>query len=183
MERHSIPTAKWSVHDTEASALQAVEGPCVIKADGLAAGKGVLIAKDVHQAQEAVKEVFSGRFGGAASQVLVEELLEGPEVSVLALCDGERAVVLMPCRDHKRRFDADAGPNTGGMGAVCPAPNISESDVQFVLKQVLQPTVDGMRQEGMPFRGGSVRWIDVDPKGAQGVGVQCSLWRPQNVSR
>ena len=167
MERHDIPTARWSVHDSEASALQAIVGPCVVKADGLAAGKGVLIAQDAAKARDAVKEVFSGKFGEAASQVVIEELLVGPEVSVLALCDGHRAVGLMPCRDHKRRFDADAGPNTGGMGAICPAPGVTQADLQMVLDRVLQPTVDGMRQEGMPFRGvlyAGIMWTQDGPK-------------------
>jgi phosphoribosylamine--glycine ligase len=118
MDAHGIPTAAWSVHTDAASAHAAVTGPCVVKADGLAAGKGVVVADDAAEAHGAIDETFGGRFGDAGAQVVVEERLTGPEVSVLALCDGERAVPLLPARDHKRRFDGDVGPNTGGMGAI-----------------------------------------------------------------
>ena len=153
MDRHEIPTGGWSEHTNKESALAAVQGPCVVKADGLAAGKGVVVAPDAATARAAIEEIFGGRFGEAGSRVIVEELLIGPEVSVLALCDGSHAVPLLPCRDHKRRFDGDEGPNTGGMGAVCPAPGVSEAQLEVIRQEVLQRAVDGMASEGIPFRG------------------------------
>jgi phosphoribosylamine--glycine ligase len=153
MDRHQIPTAQWSVHADATSAHAAVQGPCVVKADGLAAGKGVFVTSDEVDAHAAIDSIFAGAFGSAGHRVVVEELLEGPEVSVLALCDGSRAVALKPCRDHKRRFDGGEGPNTGGMGAICPPPGLDESLLDQIHQDVLQPVVDGMAAEGHPFRG------------------------------
>jgi len=153
MDRHGIPTAEWSVHTEAASAHAAVSGPCVIKADGLAAGKGVFVTRVEADAHAAIDSIFAGAFGEAGHRVVVEELLEGPEVSVLALCDGRRAVALKPCRDHKRRFDGGGGPNTGGMGAICPPPDVDDALLEQVYETVLQPVVDGMAAEGHPFRG------------------------------
>ena len=152
MDRHHIPTAGWSVHDNAQSAHAAITGPCVVKADGLAGGKGVIVAHSAGDAHAAIDEVFA-RFGAAAARVVVEELLVGPEVSFIALCDGTRAVPLLPCRDHKRRFDADQGPNTGGMGAICPVPGVDEALIRQIHDTVLAPTVAGMAAEGTPFIG------------------------------
>lgn len=153
MDRHSIPTGRWSSHTSRETALSAISGPCVVKADGLAAGKGVVVADGAADAREAVESMFDGAFGDAGHRVLIEERLDGPEVSVLALCDGVRAIPMLPCRDHKRRFEDDEGPNTGGMGAVCPPVDATADLVEQVRAEVLQPAVDGMRAEGMPFRG------------------------------
>ncbi|MDG1482175.1 MAG: phosphoribosylamine--glycine ligase [Myxococcota bacterium] len=152
MDRHSIPTAGWSVHDNAQSAHDAITGPCVVKADGLAGGKGVIVAQSAAAAHTAVDDVFE-RFGAAAARVVIEELLIGPEVSIIALCDGTRAVPLLPCRDHKRRYDNDQGPNTGGMGAICPVPGVDADLIAQVHSEVLAPTVAGMAAEGMPFTG------------------------------
>lgn len=165
MDRHGIPTAAWSVHTDEASALSAITGPCVVKADGLAAGKGVVVADTAEQARAAVSEVFGGRFGTAGARVVIEERLTGPELSVIALCDGQRAVPLMPCRDHKRRFDDDQGPNTGGMGAVCPPPDATAELVAQVVETVLEPTVRGMAAEGHTFRGVLYAGMMLTPNG------------------
>jgi len=153
MDRHNIPTGAWSAHTDAESAHAAISGPCVVKADGLAAGKGVVVAVDPSEAHSAVDRMFAGAFGDAGHRVIIEELLIGPELSVLAICDGSRAVPMLPCRDHKRRFDSDKGPNTGGMGAVCPPEDDTPELVQAVLEDVLQPTVDGMAAEGTPFIG------------------------------
>jgi phosphoribosylamine--glycine ligase len=152
MDRHGIPTAGWSVHDSAASAHAVITGPCVVKADGLAGGKGVIVAQSADEAHAAIDEVFD-RFGAASAQVVIEELLVGPEVSIIALCDGTRAVPLLPCRDHKRRYDADQGPNTGGMGAICPVPGVGAELIAQVHAEVLAPTVAGMAAEGTPFVG------------------------------
>ena len=153
MAAAGVPTAAWGVYTEQATALAAITGPCVVKADGLAAGKGVIVAESAAHAQSAVRDIFAGRFGEAGTRVLIEERLSGPEVSVLALCDGERAVPLQPARDHKRRFDGSGGPNTGGMGAICPAPDVTDADLERIHRTVLQPVVDLMRARGTPFRG------------------------------
>lgn len=152
MDRHSIPTAGWSVHDNAQSAHAVITGPCVVKADGLAGGKGVIVAQSEAAAHAAVDDVFE-QFGAAAARVVIEELLVGPEVSIIALCDGTRAVPLLPCRDHKRRYDSDQGPNTGGMGAICPVPGVDAALIAQVHAEVLAPTVAGMAAEGAPFTG------------------------------
>lgn len=165
MDEHGIPGPRWSTHEEAATAHAAVEamGTCVVKADGLAAGKGVIVADSAEQAHAAVDEVLGGRFGGA--RVVLEERLFGPELSVLALCDGQRALPLMPARDHKRRYDRDQGPNTGGMGAVCPPAGLDPALVEQVRREVLQPTVDGMRARGTPFRGLLYAGIMLTPTG------------------
>lgn len=153
LDRHGIPTAAWSEHTSADTAHAAIQGPCVVKADGLAAGKGVVVAGSAAEAHEAVELVFGGRFGVAGARLIIEERLSGPEVSILALCDGRRAVPLLPTRDHKRRYDGDQGPNTGGMGAICPVPEVGAELLEAVRRTVLQPTVEGMAAEGSPFRG------------------------------
>ena len=165
MDRHGIPTAGWSLHDRLEPALAAITGPCVVKADGLAAGKGVVVADSAAQAGQAVREVFDGRFGEAGRQVLIEERLSGPEVSILALCDGKRALPLLSARDHKRRYDADQGPNTGGMGAICPAPGLSPELLEIARRDVLQRVVDGMAAEGAPFQGVLYAGLMLSPDG------------------
>ena len=165
MDRHRIPTAGWSCHTTPETAHEAVSGPCVVKADGLAAGKGVIVADTATEAHTAIDAMFEGAFGSAGHRVVIEERLTGPEVSILALCDGTRAVPMMPCRDHKRRFDGDGGPNTGGMGAICPPPDVSEALVETVLQEVLQATVDGMAEEGTPFKGVLYAGLMLTPDG------------------
>jgi phosphoribosylamine---glycine ligase len=153
MDRHGIPTATHQSFTEEKAATEFISGPCVVKADGLAGGKGVFVCSSAEAARDAVSQIFGGRFGAAGTTVLVEELLEGPEVSVIALCDGQQAVPMMPCRDHKRRFDGDLGPNTGGMGAICPPEDLDDALLAEVHRTVLQPVVDGMLEEGSPFRG------------------------------
>jgi len=152
MARHNIPTASYGRFSDKQSALQALVGPCVVKADGLAAGKGVLICTSKDEAVGAVEHIFGGAFGEAGAEVVIEELLDGPEVSVLALCDGERFLTLPPAQDHKRRFEGDKGPNTGGMGAYAPV-EVPEGLIDSVGNLVIAPTLQGMAQEGAPFSG------------------------------
>lgn len=159
MERHGIPTAKFSVCSDLDDALQAVRGPrfglpVVIKADGLAAGKGVVIATTRQEAEAAVRSAMVDRaFGDAGGRLVIEECLTGPEVSAFYLCDGSRAMFLSTAQDHKRIWDDDRGPNTGGMGAFAPSPLITADVADFSHRQVAQAVVDGMRDEGEPYIG------------------------------
>jgi phosphoribosylamine--glycine ligase len=157
MERHQVPTAAFSVHGDLDSAVQQVDrraGPCVVKADGLAAGKGVIVCRSPYEARQAVREMLGeGRFGEAGARVVIEDLLEGEEVSVLALCDGDAIVPLIAAQDHKAAFEGDSGPNTGGMGAYAPAPVVDAELAGLIHEQVLRRTVEGMAADGMPFKG------------------------------
>ena len=151
-----IPTAAYGRFPDAASAKAFIAkkgAPIVVKADGLAAGKGVIIAETVDQANEAVDEILGGRFGAAGAEVVVEEFLEGEEASFFALCDGTNVLPLATAQDHKRVFDNDQGPNTGGMGAYSPAPVMTPGLSLRVMKEIVEPTVRAMRDKGMPFKG------------------------------
>jgi phosphoribosylamine--glycine ligase len=151
MEAAGVPTAAFAVVDTVAGGMAAITSyPVVIKFDGLAAGKGVVIAQDERQAREALAAFLEERRFGAG-QVVVEEHLEGEELSLLALCDGERAVPLASAQDYKRIFDGDEGPNTGGMGSYSPVPEVD--DVRAIAAIVHQPVVDELARRGTPFHG------------------------------
>jgi phosphoribosylamine--glycine ligase len=157
MARHNVPTAGFRVFtdaDEAEAYVRAAGRPLVVKADGLAAGKGVTVAKDGDEAADAVDRIMRQReFGGAGERVLIEECLVGEEVSFHVVCDGERYVPLAPAQDHKRAYDGDLGPNTGGMGAYSPPPVVTDDVLQKTLAQVVEPTLAGMRAEGHPFRG------------------------------
>lgn len=157
MHRHSIPTAAYAVFEsaTDARAYVSELGrPCVVKADGLAAGKGVAMCVDVAAAHAAIDEMMSEkRFGEAGARVVIEEWLQGEEASYYAICDGERIVTLAAAQDHKRALDGDEGENTGGMGAYSPAPVVSESVEKKILERVVYPTIQGMSAEGHPYQG------------------------------
>ncbi len=157
MERHGIPTARARICRTPDEADEAVEAfgaPVVVKADGLAAGKGVTVATTTAEAREAVDAAMRRQaFGGAGSTVVVEECLAGPEVSFFVLCDGERGLPIASAQDHKRAFDGDAGPNTGGMGALAPSPLVDDALSDQVMQTIVTPVLDGMRAEGTPFVG------------------------------
>jgi phosphoribosylamine--glycine ligase len=157
MLRHRIPTAAFSVFEDPAAAkdfARSLPAPLVIKADGLAAGKGVIIAQSHAEAERAIDGMMvEKQFGDSGGRVVVEEFLTGEEVSVHAMCDGDRAVLLPSSQDHKRAFDGDAGPNTGGMGAIAPVPWMSAEDMALVRRTVIQPVLDGMIAEGTPFSG------------------------------
>ena len=157
MARHRVPTAAFRVCHTEMDALDACEAlgfPVVVKADGLAAGKGVTVAPDRSTAAVAVHDAMvDGRFGEAGSCLVIEECLTGPEVSLFVLCDGRRGLVLPSAQDHKRAFDRDQGPNTGGMGAFAPSPLFSEALVDRALIEIVNPVLKGLRDEGTEYRG------------------------------
>lgn len=157
MARHGIPTAAFRVFADAASALAYVRqapAPLVVKADGLAAGKGVVVAATRDDAAAAVRAIMQDQqFGAAGARVVIEECLTGEEASVLAFCDGTTVVPMVAAQDHKRAFDGDRGPNTGGMGAYAPAPVVTPVLARQVREQILAPVVRALRQEGRPYRG------------------------------
>jgi phosphoribosylamine--glycine ligase len=157
MDAAGVPTARFAVCDTPAAAQAAIAeagGECVIKADGLAAGKGVFVCSSASEAERAVRAcLVEKRFGESGARVLVEERMHGPEVSVMALCDGENVCVLPTSRDAKRALDGDRGPNTGGMGCVSPAPGLASDAVTEIVSTIHHPVVNELARRGMPFRG------------------------------
>jgi phosphoribosylamine--glycine ligase len=155
-DRHSLPTAAFAVFDEVTSArayLAARPGPYVIKADGLAAGKGVTIAPDLPAAVAAIEDCLGGRFGLAGARVIIEEFMAGEEASLFALCDGETAMLFGAAQDHKRAFDGDQGPNTGGMGAYAPPPVLSPDLEAAAGARLIDPAIRGLAAEGTPYRG------------------------------
>jgi phosphoribosylamine--glycine ligase len=155
-DRCGLPTGAYRVCETPEAARAALalfSPPYVIKADGLAAGKGVTVAADRGEADAAIDDVFGGKFGAAGARVVIEEFLDGPEVSVFAVTDGETVLPMVPAQDFKRVGDGDTGPNTGGMGAYSPLPWAPPDLVDEVLATVLTPTVEEMSRRGTPFRG------------------------------
>ncbi|WP_425906069.1 phosphoribosylamine--glycine ligase [Nitrobacter sp. TKz-YC02] len=153
---NGIPTAAYGRFNDAAAAknyIHATGAPVVIKADGLAAGKGVVVATTLDEALAAVDMMFEGGFGAAGTQIVVEEFLRGEEASFFALCDGEHALALATAQDHKRAFDGDQGPNTGGMGAYSPAPVMTTEMCRRTMDEIIVPTLRAMREKGAPFKG------------------------------
>jgi len=153
---HGIPTAEYAHCATAEDALAYARergAPLVVKADGLAAGKGVVICETLSAAEEAIAACFSGAFGLAGSSVVIEEKLTGEEASFFAVCDGKRAVPLASAKDYKRAYDGDLGPNTGGMGCISPAPMMSDALAARVMREIVTPTLEAMRGRGTPFQG------------------------------
>ncbi len=170
LQRHRIPTAAYGVFTTVAEAdayLQAMSGTgYVIKADGLAAGKGVIVTDDLAEARAAVRDMLEGnRFGEAGSRVVIEECLRGEEASFIAIVSGEQVLPLASSQDHKRQLDGDLGPNTGGMGAYSPAPIVDAELQQRVMDEVMRPTVRGLAAEGRPFTGFLYAGLMISPAG------------------
>ena len=157
LARHAIPTARYIQTDSIQDAYRFIETltpPIVVKADGLCAGKGVIIATSFDEAKKTVGDMLSGKsFGDAGKKVVVEEYLDGYELSVFALTDGKNHVILPACQDHKRLLDGDQGPNTGGMGAYSPTPLVDEVLMKKIEDRIIVPTVNGMKEEGNPFTG------------------------------
>ena len=155
-KRHNIPTAASETFDNVAEArefLKTYSPPYVIKADGLAAGKGVAISPDYQDAVAEVEAMLGGRYGPASSNIVIEEFMIGEEASIFALCDGETAILFGWAQDHKRAFDGDTGPNTGGMGTYSPAPIVTPELLRITQDEVLNPTMAGMKAEGNPYKG------------------------------
>lgn len=159
MRAAGVPTAEATIVTRdepdayERARARCAEGRVVVKVDGLAAGKGVFVCPEPHEALEALEAVWGGRFGEAAERIVLEDLLEGPEVSVFGLCDGERVVALPSAQDHKRLGDGDAGPNTGGMGAYAPCPLVDTAEARELVERIHAPIVRELARRGTPFRG------------------------------
>jgi len=155
-DKYNIPTAAYGVFtdkDTAKDFLKTMTPPYVLKADGLAAGKGVVIPETLKDAEQELEAYFSGKFGDAGQKVLIEEFMHGEEASFFAISDGQTALPLIAAQDHKRAYDGDKGPNTGGMGAYSPAPVFTQDVFDDVMAKIIQPTVEGMAKDGHPFKG------------------------------
>ncbi len=157
LAKYDIPTARYIESDSIEELFKftdTLEAPIVVKADGLCGGKGVIIAQSHDEAKKAISEMLSGKsFGDAGKKVIVEEFLDGYELSMFAVCDGKDYILLPAAQDHKRIGDGDTGPNTGGMGAYAPTPLVDEELYQKVKDRIIRPTLDGMQKEGAPFEG------------------------------
>jgi phosphoribosylamine--glycine ligase len=171
--RHNIPTARYAVFNELNAALAYVRqhgAPIVIKADGLAAGKGVVVALTLADAEQTLHDMLGGHaFGDASARVVIEEFLEGEEASYIVMSDGSHALPMASSQDHKRRDEGDLGPNTGGMGAYSPAPVVSAAIEQRILKEVIEPTLRGMAAEGAPFIGFLYAGLMIDKSGTPRV--------------
>jgi phosphoribosylamine--glycine ligase len=183
MDRHHLPTARYAVFANFEAArqhLRALDYPVVVKASGLAAGKGVLVPDGADEAEGALRQILLDHaFGGAGDQVVIEERLAGPEVSLLAFTDGFTVRPMPPAQDHKRLRDCDLGPNTGGMGAYAPAPLCPPAMVQDLTHTILQSAVDGLRSEGRPFVGVLYAGLMLTPEGPRVLEFNCRLGDPE----
>jgi len=173
LARHHIPTADYqSFTDVDAAEayVKKMGAPIVVKADGLAAGKGVIIATDIEQANNAIRDMLAGNaFGEAGHRVVIEEFLQGEEASFIVMADGEHILALATSQDHKARDEGDKGPNTGGMGAYSPAPAVTDTMHQRIMNEVIKPTIEGMAAEGHPYTGFLYAGIMIAPDGTPKV--------------
>jgi len=183
MREEGVPTAGFEVFTDPSDAIahvRAGSGPLVVKASGLAAGKGAIVCSDRRQAEQAVRELMvERRFGDAADEVVVEEFMQGEELSVFYLTDGREAVALLPSRDHKRRFDGDRGPNTGGMGAYAPVAVADEALLDRIRTEIIDPVLAGMERRGCPYRGFLYAGLMLTPAGPKVVEFNCRLGDPE----
>ncbi|WP_420606827.1 phosphoribosylamine--glycine ligase [Novosphingopyxis sp.] len=181
-DRAGIPTAAYvrsSSEDAAQAALQKFGLPVVIKADGLAAGKGVIVAQTHEQARQAVADMFAGGFGAAGQEIVIEAFLEGEEASFFAITDGKTVVPFGSAQDHKRVGDGDTGPNTGGMGAYSPAPVLTEALTGQVMREIVEPTVAAMAAEGMPYSGVLYAGLMLTAEGPQLIEYNCRFGDPE----
>ncbi|MEM0985177.1 MAG: phosphoribosylamine--glycine ligase [Pseudomonadota bacterium] len=182
MARHGIPTAAYKEVTTASAAFDALEGfnpPFVLKADGLAAGKGVVIAETLAEAQAAAETMLDGQFGEASRTLVIEEFLEGEEASLFVLTDGEGAVDLPAAQDHKRVGEGDTGPNTGGMGAYAPAPVMTEAVRAKAIDQIIVPTLEGLAKDGTAYNGVLYIGLMITEDGPRVVEYNCRFGDPE----
>ncbi len=183
MKKYNIPTAEYEVFEDAASALEYVKNcpiPTVVKADGLALGKGVIIATDREMAVDAVKSIMEDKkFGASGSRIVIEEFLTGPEVSVLSFTDGNVVIPMVSSMDHKRALDNDEGLNTGGMGTVAPNPYYTEAVAEECMKTIFIPTIEAMKAEGREFRGCLYFGLMLTPNGPKVIEYNCRFGDPE----
>ena len=184
MKRYGIPTAKYETFDNSAAAMEYIRAqgnyPVVIKADGLALGKGVIIAQNEQEAHEAVTSMIEGGlFGASGSHVVIEEFLTGPEVSVLSFTDGNVVRPMVSSMDHKRAYDNDEGPNTGGMGTIAPNPHYTPELAEICRKTIFEPTIQAMKQEGREFHGCLYFGLMMTPDGPKVIEYNCRFGDPE----
>lgn len=184
MKKYGIPTAAYETFDDEEKAIAYLKAndtyPIVIKADGLASGKGVIIAQSEEEAVDTVKDMLEGHtFSGAGRSVVIEEFMEGEEASMLCFCDGTNVVPMISAQDHKRIFDFDKGPNTGGMGAYAPAPVMTKEMCEEVNVRILRPIVAAMKKEGYPFKGCLYAGLMITSEGPKVVEFNCRFGDPE----
>ena len=183
MKKYGIPTAEYAVFDNADDAVAYIETaplPTVIKADGLALGKGVIIAETRNEARDAIKEMMiGGKFGKSGSRVVIEEFLTGPEVSVLSFTDGKNIVPMISSMDHKRIGDGDTGLNTGGMGTIAPNPYYTQKIAERCMKEIFLPTIDAMNKEGRTFKGCLYFGLMITEKGPKVIEYNCRFGDPE----
>ena len=183
MKKYNIPTAKYELFDDEAKAIEYLdsqEAPIVIKCDGLALGKGVIIARTIDEAKTAVHDMMADKkFGDAGNTVVIEECMVGPELTVLAFADGNTAVPMISSRDHKRALDNDEGLNTGGMGAVTPGADLSEEDNERILNEIIRPTIAALKAEDRAFKGVIYFGLMLTKDGPKVVEYNCRFGDPE----
>ena len=184
MKKYSIPTAKYKVFDDPGKVVEYIERencfPAVIKADGLALGKGVVIAKNLEEAKEAVHSIMEDKiFGKSGNQVVVEEFLTGKEVSVLAFTDSHTVSPMVSSMDHKRAYDNDEGPNTGGMGTIAPSPYYTADVAKRCMEEIFLPTVEAMKKEGCPFKGCLYFGLILTEQGPKVIEYNCRFGDPE----
>lgn len=183
MKKYNIPTADYAVFNNPKTALEYLKTakyPTVVKADGLALGKGVLIPQTYAEAESAVKAIMEDKvFGASGNEIVIEEFLTGPEVSVLAFTDGTAIAPMVSSMDHKRAKDGDTGPNTGGMGAIAPNPCYTPEIAELCMKTIFQPTLAAMRAEGCPFKGCLYFGLMLTPDGPKVIEYNCRFGDPE----
>jgi phosphoribosylamine--glycine ligase len=183
MRKYSIPTADYKVFTSYNQAEEYIRfkgAPIVVKADGLAAGKGVIVAESVDEAIDGIKRIMKDKvFGDAGNRVVIEDCLKGEEASYMIFTDGKKILPMVSSQDHKRIFDGDKGPNTGGMGAYSPAPVVTDELEQVILKKVMRPVIDGMKKEGIKFKGILYAGLMVDDGKPKVLEYNCRLGDPE----
>ncbi|MDR3277331.1 MAG: phosphoribosylamine--glycine ligase [Oscillospiraceae bacterium] len=183
MKKYGIPTAAYEVFTELERALAYIRekgAPIVVKADGLALGKGVVVAKTADEAAAAVREMMEDKkFGASGARVVIEECMTGPEVTVLAFTDGKTVVPMLSSQDHKRAFDNDEGPNTGGMGAICPSPHYTPELAAQCMETIFRPTAEAMNREGRPFKGVLYFGLMITPDGPRVVEYNARFGDPE----
>lgn len=184
MKKYGIPTATYEVFEDSEKAIEYVKKqntmPIVIKADGLALGKGVIIAETLAEAEEAIRSMLEGgKFGESGKRVVIEEFLTGPEVSVLAFTDGKTVKPMVSSMDHKRALDGDKGLNTGGMGTIAPNPHYNDELAKVCMEKIFMPTIKAMQSEGCPFKGCLYFGLMITPKGPYVIEYNCRFGDPE----